>query len=70
MGDTSLLELARYVAYVDPTSGGILVQLLLGGSALYLVVVKFLGAGIRRVFRRKPQDSSHASVDRVQDRSD
>jgi hypothetical protein len=44
------------VAYVDPTSGGILLQLLLGGSAAYLLVARFLGQRIRRLFRQKPRE--------------
>jgi hypothetical protein len=44
------------VAYVDPTSGGILLQLLLGGSAAYLLVVRFFGRRIRQLFRRKARD--------------
>jgi hypothetical protein len=39
-------------AYVDPTSGGILLQILLGGSAAYLLVVRLLGRRLRAFFRR------------------
>lgn len=46
----------QVLAYVDPTSGGILLQLLLGGSAAYLLVARLLGQRIRRIFRRKPSE--------------
>jgi hypothetical protein len=43
------------VAYVDPTSGGILLQALLGGSAAYLLITRFLGRRLRQLFRRGAQ---------------
>ena len=45
-------EAIAFVAYIDPTSGGILLQLLLGGSAAYLVVIRFFGKRLRALFRR------------------
>ena len=45
------------MAYVDPTGGGILLQLLLGGSAVLFIVRRFLGETIRRIVRRgRPED--------------
>ncbi len=53
-----LLDMTAHVAaYVDPTSGGILLQLLLGGSAAYLVVVRLLGRRLRALFRRESRPS-------------
>ena len=49
-------------AYVDPTSGGILLQLLLGGSAAYLLVVRFFGRRIRQLFRRKARDEQSTDL--------
>ncbi len=45
--------------YVDPTSGGILLQLLLGGSIGFLVALRLLGGRIRQAvrFRRRPDDT-------------
>lgn len=41
--------------YVDPTSGGLLLQLLLGGSAGFLVVLRLIRSSI---FRRGRKDET------------
>jgi hypothetical protein len=45
-------------AYIDPTSGSLLAQIVLGGAAGVMVVIRLLGARVRPVltrwFRRKP----------------
>lgn len=51
-----MLDTFAVAAYVDPTSSGIILQLLLGGSAAYLVIVRFLGSKLRRLFRRGPRE--------------
>ena len=40
-------------AYIDPTSGGLLVQLLLGGLAGLGVIARLYWGKIQNVFRRK-----------------
>ncbi len=43
--------------YVDPTSGGLLLQLLLGGSAAFLVVVRLLKTSmVNAILRRGRKD--------------
>lgn len=42
------------LAYVDPTSGGLLIQLLLGGLAGLGVIVRLYWGKIQNIFRRKP----------------
>jgi hypothetical protein len=43
--------------YVDPTSGGLLLQLLLGGSAAFLVAVRLVKTSIvTSIFRRGRKD--------------
>jgi hypothetical protein len=50
-------EAIAYLAYIDPTSGGVLLQLLLGGSAAYLLVLRFFGKRIgAHLRRRSPRD--------------
>lgn len=45
--------------YVDPTSGGLLLQLLLGGSAAFLVVARLVKTSIvTSLFRRGRKDES------------
>jgi hypothetical protein len=42
------------LAYVDPTSGGLLIQLLLGGLAGLGVIARLYWGKIQNIFRRKP----------------
>jgi F0F1-type ATP synthase assembly protein I len=42
-------------AYVDPTSGGLLIQLLLGGVAGVAAIARLYWGKIHTVFRRKPK---------------
>ena len=44
-------------AYVDPGTGGVLVQLLTGGVAGLLVLAKLYGEKIRATFRRSTGDN-------------
>ena len=41
------------LAYVDPTSGGLLIQLLLGGLAGVAAIARLYWDKIHKVFRRK-----------------
>ena len=45
-------------AYIDPGTGGMLVQLLLGGIAGLMVIIKLYWARLKEFFRRKPSPSS------------
>lgn len=56
----SALEALSVVAYVDPTTGGILIQMLLGGSGL-MILVRLLGGRVRALFRRQPHVESEES---------
>jgi hypothetical protein len=48
------------IAYIDPSAGGMLMQLLLGGTAGLLVVGRLFWSRIRRVFGREdPADRAH-----------
>jgi len=38
------------LAYIDPSAGGMLMQLLLGGTAGLLVIVRLFWSRIRRLF--------------------
>lgn len=49
------------MAYVDPTSGGFLLQLLLGGSAILFIVRSFFGDLLRRIFRRGRREDEDPS---------
>jgi hypothetical protein len=48
-------NIVAVVAYVDPTTGGILLQLLVGGSAAYLIVLRLFRRRITSMFRRRPK---------------
>ena len=45
-------------AYVDPGTGAMLLQLLLGGVAGLMVIIKLYWARLKEFFRRKPSPSS------------
>ncbi len=46
---------AAAFAYIDPTAGGLLLQLLLGGFAGLMVLGKLYWSKISGFFRRKPK---------------
>ena len=51
-------------AYTDPGTAGILLQLLLGGTAGGLVIIKLYWHKLKSLFRReKPEPDSSPSVD-------
>lgn len=54
------LEAVSVIAYVDPTTGGILIQMLLGGSGV-MILVRLLRGRVRALFRRQPQVESEES---------
>ena len=49
-----LLMAAPAYAYVDPGTGGMLIQLVTGGIAGLLVLTRLFWSRIRDVFRRQP----------------
>lgn len=48
-------------AYIDPSAGGMLVQLILGGTAGLAVLGKLFWGRIKRAFGARPSDA-HADV--------
>src|SRR5437667_271338 len=48
------VDAVSIVAYVDPTTGGILIQMLLGGSGV-MILVRLLRGRVRALFRRQPR---------------
>jgi len=50
-----LLQPLDAFAYIDPTSGGLLIQLLLGGLAGLGVIARLYWGKIQKVFRRKTE---------------
>ncbi len=51
-------------AYTDPGTAGILLQLLLGGTAGGLVIIKLYWHKLKSLFRReKPEPDSSPSID-------
>ncbi len=57
---TILANPAQALAYIDPTAGGLLVQLLLAGAAGIGVILKLywhkLTGPVKRLWRRQSQD--------------
>ena len=47
------------LAYIDPGSGALLIQLLIGGLAGLAALIKFRWNRIRAVFSKKPQEESN-----------
>jgi hypothetical protein len=48
------MDVLSVVAYVDPTTGGLLMQMLLGGSGV-MILLRLLRGRVRTLFRRQPQ---------------
>ena len=54
------VDAVSVLAYVDPTTGGILIQMLLGGSGL-VILVRLLRSKVRALFRRQPRVENEES---------
>jgi hypothetical protein len=44
-------------AYLDPTTGGFLIQLIIGGVTGLAVIYKFFGDKIKNIFKRSSEDN-------------
>lgn len=56
MGESIVFELSPYgvILYLDPSSGGILLQVLFGGVAGIAVIVKLFWYRLASIFRWRP----------------
>ncbi len=59
----ALLTQQRAHAYLDPSSGSILIQIILGGIAGFFVLLKIYWRRIRRALGLYGQDTAEASAE-------
>ena len=54
--------MAAIVAYLDPGTGSLILQVIVGGVAGAVVTVKLWWARVTSVFRRKPSEKPESEV--------